>query len=51
LNKKCSKLSGGNLRKLSLACAFIGNPKIIIIDEPTIGLDPISKQNIWKLIL
>lgn len=37
--KKYSELSGGNKRKLSLSCAFIGQSDIIILDEPTLGLD------------
>ncbi len=39
-DKKCSDLSGGMVRRLGLAQAFMGNPKIIILDEPTVGLDP-----------
>jgi len=49
-DKRCNQLSGGNQRKLSLSCAFIGPSKLILIDEPTIGLDPISKKKIWKII-
>lgn len=40
IDKKCSELSGGMVRRLGLAQAFLGDPKIIILDEPTVGLDP-----------
>jgi ABC-type multidrug transport system ATPase subunit len=42
--------SGGMKRRLSLAIAAIGNPKIILLDEPTTGLDPKVRQQVWKLI-
>jgi ABC-2 type transport system ATP-binding protein len=43
-------LSGGQLRLLSLACSFIGNPKVIILDEPTTGLDPEIRRHLWAQI-
>lgn len=42
--------SGGTRRKLSLAIAFVGNPKICFLDEPTGSMDPVSRQSIWNLI-
>ena len=42
--------SGGMKRRLSLAMAAIGNPKIILLDEPTTGLDPKVRQQVWQLI-
>jgi ABC-type multidrug transport system ATPase subunit len=42
--------SGGMKRRLSLAIAAIGNPKIILLDEPTTGLDPKVKQQVWHLV-
>jgi ABC-type multidrug transport system ATPase subunit len=49
-HKKSCYLSGGNLRKLSIASAFIGSSNVIILDEPTNGLDSMSKKKIWSLI-
>ena len=42
--------SGGMKRRLSLAIAAVGNPKIIMLDEPTTGLDPKVRQQVWQLI-
>jgi ABC-type multidrug transport system ATPase subunit len=49
-NKLAGTFSGGMKRRLSVALACIGNPKIIILDEPTTGMDPINRRNAWKLI-
>ena len=49
--KRTSKaLSGGLRRRLSLAIALIGSPPVVFLDEPTTGLDPETKRNIWGLI-
>ncbi|MGL6198797.1 MAG: ATP-binding cassette domain-containing protein [Lachnospiraceae bacterium] len=45
------KLSGGQKRKCEIARALLGNPKILILDEPTTGLDPQTRKNIWEVIL
>ena len=50
LNKKVVELSGGNKRKVSLACAIIGNSDIIFLDEPTSGLDPVSRRGVWEIL-
>jgi ABC-type multidrug transport system ATPase subunit len=42
--------SGGMKRRLSVAISGIGNPRIIIMDEPTTGLDPVSRRKVWELI-
>ena len=42
--------SGGNKRKLSVAIAMIGNPPIIFLDEPSTGIDPISRRSMWSFI-
>ena len=43
--------SGGMKRKLSVAIAFVGNVKTVILDEPTAGVDPYSRRSIWELLL
>ncbi|OLL24099.1 ABC transporter A family member 2, partial [Neolecta irregularis DAH-3] len=47
--RSCAILSGGNARKLSLAIALLGNPSILLLDEPSCGLDPMAKRIIWKV--
>lgn len=47
---KVKSFSGGMKRRMSLAIAAIGNPKVIFLDEPTTGLDPKVRQQIWDLI-
>jgi len=49
-NRKIRYLSGGEKRKLSVALAFIGNPKIIFLDEPSSGLDSQSKRLLWDIL-
>lgn len=44
-------LSGGMQRKLSVAIAFVGGSKIVILDEPTAGVDPFARRGIWELLL
>ena len=48
--KKASKLSGGWQRKLSIALAIVSKPKILFLDEPTLGLDVIARRELWKTI-
>jgi len=43
-------LSGGQRQKLALGVAMIGRPQILLLDEPTIGLDPVSRQEIWQIL-
>lgn len=51
LNKKVATYSGGMKRRLSLAIALIQNPEILILDEPTVGIDPELRQQIWQELL
>jgi len=44
------KLSGGMKQKLGLACTLLRKPKLMILDEPTVGVDPISRRELWKMI-
>jgi len=44
------KLSGGMKQKLGLACALIGDPKLLLMDEPSVGVDPISRRELWKMV-
>lgn len=48
--KQASKLSGGWQRKLSIALALVGNPKVLFLDEPTLGLDVIARRDLWNTI-
>ena len=49
-NKRADKLSGGWQRKLSIALALISQPKVLFLDEPTLGLDVIARRELWKTI-
>lgn len=42
---------GGMQRKLSVAIAFVGGSKVVILDEPTAGVDPYARRGIWELLL
>lgn len=44
------KLSGGMKQKLGLACALMGTPKVLLLDEPGVGVDPVSRQDLWRMV-
>uniref|UniRef100_A0A8D1K909 ABC transporter domain-containing protein n=1 Tax=Sus scrofa TaxID=9823 RepID=A0A8D1K909_PIG len=50
-NEEAQHLSGGMQRKLSVAIAFVGDAKVVVLDEPTSGVDPYSRRSIWDLLL
>lgn len=49
-NLAVGKYSGGMRRRMSVALSTIGEPKIILMDEPTTGMDPVSRRQVWDLI-
>jgi ribosome-dependent ATPase len=49
-DRPAGKLSGGMKQKLSLCCALIHDPDLLILDEPTTGVDPLSRRQFWELI-
>ena len=49
IKAKPDDLSGGQKQRFSIACALVNNPKILFLDEPTTGLDPQAKRNLWNL--
>src|SRR3546814_20419196 len=44
------KLSGGMKQKLGLACALMARPRVLLLDEPSVGVDPASRQDLWRLV-
>lgn len=49
-DRQAAKLSGGMKQKLSLCCALINDPELLILDEPTTGVDPLSRRQFWDLV-
>ena len=47
MNKRAKQLSGGTKRKLCFAMAMMGNPQVVLLDEPSTGMDPKTKRFMW----
>lgn len=51
IKRRAAALSGGMKQKLALSCMLIHTPKILLLDEPTFGVDPVSRQEFWDILL
>lgn len=49
-SRQAGRLSGGMKQKLGLACALIRTPKVLLLDEPSVGVDPISRRELWRMV-
>lgn len=50
-HRRCGTYSGGNKRKLSTAMALVGDPPLVCLDEPTSGVDPVARRNLWNVLI
>ena len=50
IRRRAGQLSGGMKQKLGLACALIRRPRLLLLDEPSVGVDPISRRELWRMV-
>jgi ABC-2 type transport system ATP-binding protein len=50
VKRRAGRLSGGMKQKLGLACALMARPAVLLLDEPSVGVDPVSRQDLWRMV-
>ena len=50
VGRRAGKLSGGMKQKLALACSLVSRPRLLLLDEPSVGVDPVSRRELWRIV-